>query len=303
MLDLDLLKTLVCVVDERSFSRAAERVHRTQSTVSQQIIKLEGKVGQALLVRDRTGRNVVPTESGEMLANYARRLLSLAHDAERALGRAPVPPTIRIGVPEDFDAVRMSAILSGFMASRSVALLETVSGLSAELRRKMEADEIDLALVKREPGAGPCVASWSERLVWVAGATARDHQDEMVPLALFPQGCLYRQRAIRGLELSGRPWRGAFGSHSLSGIQAAISSGLGVSVLPTTAVLSDHIVLGERHGFPKLAPTELALVASKPTLTDCEREFVKYLVGEIGTYARKKPSAGTRAHARRAPKA
>ena len=67
MLDLELLHTLVCVVDEGSFTRAAERVHRTQSTVSQQIRKLEDSVGQVLLVRDRSGQQVSATEHGELL--------------------------------------------------------------------------------------------------------------------------------------------------------------------------------------------------------------------------------------------
>ena len=53
MLDLELLRTLVCVVDEGSFTRAASRVHRTQSTVSQQVRKLEQAVGKTLLLRDR----------------------------------------------------------------------------------------------------------------------------------------------------------------------------------------------------------------------------------------------------------
>jgi DNA-binding transcriptional LysR family regulator len=298
MLDLDLLKTLICVVDERSFSRAAERVHRTQSTVSQQILKLEDRLGQTLLVRDRTGRSVVPTESGELLANYARRLLGLAQEAENALGKEAMPPIIRVGVPEDFDAIRMSTILSGFMAIKPDARLETVSGLSTELRRKLDCDEIDIALVKREPGAGACLASWPERLVWVTGARAIEPQDGVVRLALFPQGCLYRQRAVRALELIGRTWRVAFGSHSLSGIQAAVACGLGVTVLPTSAVLDHHVLLDERQGFPKLAPSELALVASTNVLTGEQREFVRFLVAEIGAQARARPSSkkrGTRA--------
>jgi len=299
MLDLDLLKTLVCVVDERSFSRAADRVHRTQSTVSQQILKLETRLGQALLRRDRTGKQVLPTESGELLANYARRLLAIAQEAEDALGRPASLPPVRIGVPEDFDAVRMSTILSGFIASHRGVRLETVSGMSTDLRRKLDAGEIDLALVKREPGAGECIASWPERLVWVSGAEGWLHEeagdDRVVPLALFPPGCIYRQRAVRTLEIAGRPWRVAFGSQSLTGIQAAISCGLGVTVLPTSAVLADHVLLGERHGFPKLAPSELALVAASLPLSGVQRDIAQYLVAEIGTHSR---AASTRARSR-----
>jgi len=299
MLDLELLKTLVCVVDERSFSRAADRVHRTQSTVSQQILKLEDRLGQALLVRDRTGKRVVPTEGGERLAHYARRLLAMAQEAEDALARPASPPPVRVGVPEDFDAVRMSTILSGFMASHPDVRLETVSGMSTDLRRRLDADEIDIALIKREPGAGECIASWPERLAWVAGARALRRDEGSVPLALFPEGCIYRQRAIRSLEMAGRTWRVAFGSQSLTGIQAAVSCGLGVTVLPMSAVIEGHALLGTRDGFPKLAPSELALVGSKRPLSALQREIAQHLVAEIGVHTgssstRKKRTAGRR---------
>jgi DNA-binding transcriptional LysR family regulator len=137
MLDLDLLNTLVCVVDEHSFTRASERVHRTQSTVSQQVRKLEGLVGRTLLLRDRVGNNVQPTEHGELLAQYARRLLALSQEAEDALASDMSMNPVRIGVPEDFDARRMSGMLSGFVKMQPAARLETVSGMSTDLRREL----------------------------------------------------------------------------------------------------------------------------------------------------------------------
>src|ERR1700741_946562 len=87
MLDLDLLKSFVSVVDAGGFTRAGERVHRTQSTVSQQILKLERAVGRPLLKRQRSGKGLAPTEEGEILLTYARRLLAIATEAEDVLFR------------------------------------------------------------------------------------------------------------------------------------------------------------------------------------------------------------------------
>jgi DNA-binding transcriptional LysR family regulator len=277
MLDLELLNTLVCVVEEGSFTRAGERVHRTQSTVSQQIRKLETLVGRALLLRDRTGSQVTATEHGEMLAHYARRLLTLSQEAQDMLAGDVKFAPVRIGVPEDFDARRMSAILSGFMRTQPEVRLETVSGMSTDLQRKLAAGEVELALVKREPGSSECLASWPESLVWVKGDGV-ELTDEPVPLALFPQGCIYRQRAIRALDKGNRRWRVAFGSQSLTGIQAAVSSGLGISVLPTTAVLAEHKVCED---MPALPPTELALVTAGGTLNVVQRALVEFLRAEI----------------------
>jgi DNA-binding transcriptional LysR family regulator len=281
MLDLELLNTLICVVDEGSFTRAAERVHRTQSTVSQQVRKLEEAVGRTLLSRDRAGNQVTPTEHGELLSQYARRLLALSQEAQDALASDVKLMPVRIGVPEDFDARRMSTMLSGFVKAKPGVRLETVAGMSTDLQRKLSSGEIEIALIKREPGSGECVASWPESLVWVRGDNAdvsEERTDEPIPLALFPQGCVYRQRAIRSLDKAHRRWRIAFGSQSLTGIQAAVSSGLGISVLPTTAVLPEHRLC---TGLPELPPTELALVTSGGVLNALQRSLVDFLRAEV----------------------
>ncbi|MGY4638568.1 LysR family transcriptional regulator [Pseudomonas sp. TE24901] len=279
MFDLELLQTLVCVVDEGSFTRAAERVHRTQSTVSQQIRKLEENVGQVLLVRDRSGQQVSPTEHGELLTHYARRLLNLSLEARDALNTEANVVPVRLGVPEDFDATRMASILSGFVRARPEARLETVSGMSTDLRRQLETGEIDIALVKREVGSGECHASWPEPLVWVCGA-GQDLRAETLPLALFPQGCIYRQRAIRTLDKARRSWRVAFGSHSLTGIQAAVTSGLGISILPKNAVLPSHRICTE---LPPVPPSELALVSGAERLSTTHRGLIECLRAELSS--------------------
>ncbi|ETK16107.1 MULTISPECIES: LysR family transcriptional regulator [Pseudomonas] len=277
MFDLELLHTLVCVVDEGSFTRAAERVHRTQSTVSQQIRKLEESVGQVLLVRDRSGQQVSATEHGELLTHYARRLLNLSREARDALDTEASVVPVRLGVPEDFDATRMASMLSGFVRARPEARLETVSGMSTDLRRQLESGEIDIALVKREAGSGECHASWPEPLVWVCGQ-GQDMQLDTLPLALFPQGCIYRQRAIRTLDKARRSWRVAFGSHSLTGIQAAVTSGLGISILPKSAVLPSHRICSE---LPPVPPSELALVSGAERLSATHRGLIECLREEI----------------------
>ena len=273
MLDLELLKTFVCVIDEGSFTRAAERVHRTQSTVSQQIRKLEEVLGQPLLLRDRTGSQLSLTEHGAVLLPYARRLLALASEAEEALLSEVSLESLRLGVPEDFDALRMTSILAGFSHARPGVRLETVSGMSIDLRHKLAIGDIDIALVKREPGAGPSLASWPEELVWVKGKGVELGQ-EAVPLALFPQGCIYRQRAIRALDSIQRRWRLAFGSHSLTGIQAAVAGGLGVSILPASAVLPQHVICRD---LPAVPPSEMALLGTGATLNAAQLALVGYL--------------------------
>ena len=281
MLDLELLRTLVCVVDEGSFTRAAGRVHRTQSTVSQQVRKLEQMVGKTLLLRDRTGNQVAATEDGELMLTYARKLLAMADEAELVLLAPRGAQVIRLGVPEDFDVSRLTALLAGFAASHPDIRLETGSGMSTDLKAKLAAGELDLALIKREPGDGPCLAAWPERLVWVGDKRLLQGQDA-VPLVLFPQGCIYRKRMIYALESAGRPWRAAYHSQSLAGVQAAVAAGLGVSLLPAFACLPEHGVLGPAQGLAEAPQTELAIVGDARAAKQAQAHLVTVLKQAVG---------------------
>ena len=82
-MDLFQLETFLAVAEERSFSRAAARLHRTQPAVSQSIAKLEAELGEVLL--DRSSRDGTLTDAGEVLREYAQKLLNLRGEAAGAL--------------------------------------------------------------------------------------------------------------------------------------------------------------------------------------------------------------------------
>jgi DNA-binding transcriptional LysR family regulator len=261
MLDLELLRSFVSVVDSGGFTRAGERVHRTQSTVSQQIKRLEDDLGQPLL--NRTAKDVTPTEAGERLLSYARRLLSLAEEARDVLSRPGNEGAIRLGVPEDFAAYRLTKLLASFSRSRPGLRLDVRVDQSTYLRRDLERGELDLALFKRGAGEKGGIAVWPERVHWVTSKTHPiDAEIRSVPLIGFPTGCLYRARAIHAIESAGRAWHMAYTSSSLTGIQAAVAAGLGLSILSEIAIQADHRVLTAKDGFAPIDKTEVALVAS-----------------------------------------
>ncbi|MBW8909823.1 MAG: LysR family transcriptional regulator [Mesorhizobium sp.] len=290
-LELDLLRAFVAVVDTGGFTRAAERVHLTQSTISQQIKRLEENVGHSLLIRDRSMGGAQVTEEGELLLGYARRLLAISAEAEQALRRPTAPKTVRLGLPEDFAGRRLIELLSGFSSASPHLRLDTVSGWSFELRRLLDNGDIDLALVKREPSDAHCLGRWPEALVWVAGMSGELDADP-VPLAMFPQGCIYRQRATRAIEATGRMWRIAYTSQGLIGVQAAVASGVGISLLPMDAVLAEHRRLTPADGFPEQSPSELALIARSPRLDAPARALADFLVRNVGSIQQGTPSDG-----------
>jgi DNA-binding transcriptional LysR family regulator len=179
------------------------------------------------------------------------------------VARPVIDGVVRLGIPEDFAAYRLTELLSGFVRSRPTLRLDVRSGLSMGHKQALERGELDLALFKRNAGEGDAIASWPEKLQWV---TSRKHPVDLsrdpVPLAVAEQGCLYRNRLIHSIEAAGRTWHIAYTSPNLSGIQAAVSAGLGVSILPDVAILPEHRVIEPTHGFPPITNTELALVAA-----------------------------------------
>jgi DNA-binding transcriptional LysR family regulator len=261
MFDLELLRSFVSVVDAGGFTRAGERVHRTQSTVSQQIKRLEDDVGRPLL--DRSGRDVTPTEAGERLLSYARRLLSLAEEARDVMARPGSEGAVRLGIPEDFAAYRLTELLAAFSRSHPGLRLDVRADQSVYLRRDLERGELDLALLKRGAHEKGGIACWPERVHWVTSKSHPiDPKMSPVPLIGFPAGCLYRTGAIHAIESAGRAWYMAYTSSSLPGIQAAVAAGLGLSILSEMAIQSDHRVLTAKDGFAPIDKTEVALVAS-----------------------------------------
>src|SRR5712691_43766 len=256
MLDLELLRSFVSVVDSAVFNQAGERVHRTQSTISQQIKRLEDDIGQPLL--NRTGKSVTPTEAGERLLSYARRLLALAEEARDVLARPTNEGAVRLGIPEDFAAYRLAKLLASCSRSRPGLRLDVRADQSVFLRR-----DLDLALLKRNAGEKGGIAVWPERVHWVTSKSRPvDTTSGSVPLIGFPPGCLYRARAIHALESAGRAWHMAYASSGLAGIQAAVAAGLGLSILSEMSIQADHRTLTAKDGFAPIDKTEVALMAS-----------------------------------------
>ena len=209
MLDLELLRSFVSVVDAGGFTRAGERVHRTQSTVSQQIKRLEDDVGQPLL--EPHGKDVTPTEAGERLLSYARRLLSLAEEARDVMARPGSEGAVRLGIPEDFAAYRLAKLLAAFSRSHPGLRLDVRADQSTYLRRDLERGELDLALFKRAAGEKGGIAVWPERVHWVTskshprdtnvglGAADRFSRRLPVPRARDPCARKRRPRLAHGL--------------------------------------------------------------------------------------------------------
>ncbi|MBM0168464.1 LysR family transcriptional regulator [Altererythrobacter sp. C41] len=250
MLDPRLLRAFVAIVDTRSFTQAADRLHSTQSTVSQQLARLEQAVGQVLV--DRAARPVRVTASGERLLGYARRILALQHEAETLLADRAGTAAIRIGVPEDIVTLSMSRILARFAEQHREVRLDVTTGLSRDLDRRFRAGEFDIVVVKEASASPDNRATFPEAIGWFESADHAPVWVDPMPLVTFPPGGLYREAMFERVERDRRRWYVAFTATSLGSILTAVEAGIGLSLLPKGAAI-DHKIR-PYAGFGEEAP-------------------------------------------------
>jgi DNA-binding transcriptional LysR family regulator len=269
-LDIDLLRTFVLIVEARSFSRAADRLLRNQSTISVQLKRLEEAVGRKLL--DRSPHGVKLTGEGEMLLAYALRILALNDEVVARVSEPQLAGHVRLGTPEDFATTYLPGVLAEFAKSHPLVSLEVRCDLTLHLTERFRAGEFDIVLVKREPASkDDGVRVWREPLEWVAGeGFAVPPSGESLPLVVSPEPCVYRKRATVALERARRPWRVSYTCASLAGAQAAVRAGLGVTVLPKDMAPEGLMVI-EAGGLPDLHDTEIALLTASPLPKPAER--------------------------------
>jgi DNA-binding transcriptional LysR family regulator len=241
MLDPRLLRAFVAIADAGSFTQAAKRLNMTQSTISQQLARLEGAVGHILV--DRDTRPIRATATGERLLGYARRILALQHEAETALGDPAGTAPVRIGVPEDIVNRTMAEVFGGFAKGNRTVRLDVTAGLSRDLARRYRAGEFDIVVVKETAAEPDYRASFPEPMAWFESADRQFDADwlDPIPLVAFPPGGLYREAMFERIEREQRRWYIAFSGSSLRNVLVGVEAGLGLSLLPCS-VTSGHRV-------------------------------------------------------------
>lgn len=256
-LDTMTLQSFIAVAETGSFTKAAERVGRTQSAISQQMTKLEQMLEKSLFIR---GRNFSLTSEGEIFLGYARKIFALHREAVDRFRQPELEGTVRFGVPEDFASVYLSDVLADFIRIHPRIQLTVECDLTLNLFERFRDRNLDLVLVKmNRPEDFPNGHDvWSEPLVWVGDASVLS-EDKPVSLVLSPKPCVYRARALNALEDARRPWQVVFSSASFAGTIAAAKAGMGITVLPRTMVPQNLSII-EPPLLPKLSDTHVSLL-------------------------------------------
>lgn len=276
----DLLRTFSTVNDLGSITRAAETLGRSQPAISLQLQRLEDLLEISLF--NRSGRKITLTEEGEILRGYAKQILALNDEVISRLKTPKVGGVVRVGLPNDFAVSLLPTILGGFTSAHDGITLEVDCGISRDLIQSVDKNEYDVVIALCSDTPSPSLAkTWSDRLAWVGNGDAALLSQDTLPLIVYPQGCIYRQRSVDALNRAGKKWRISYSSPSQSGIEAAVKAGLGLTVLSEKTVPDSLDVVPVENGYPGLADVEVGLFYRQGDLSEAGLRLVNYITASM----------------------
>ncbi len=263
-MELHQLRYFVAIAETENFTRAAERSHVSQPSLSQQILKLESEVGHKLF--HRLGRKAVLTEAGVAFLDRARRILFEVENAAKELGDHPsMGRRITVGAVQTVMPYLMSPFIAALHESHPNLLIDAREDFRANLVRAVVEGELDLAVVplpvkEHRISVEPLL---TEPLLLVVGkkhpiATRSEISisdlSEETFVSLGDSSALASQiRAFFG-DQKFQP-RIGFRCAQVATLKQFVSMGLGISLLPQLARLPD-----DRDSL-----TYLRLTGSEPT--------------------------------------
>lgn len=262
LLDTDLLRAFVAVAETGSFTAAADVVGRSQSAVSQKVIRLEELLGRSVFAR--TSRSLRLTPDGERLLLVARQMLALNDDFMRSLRQPSEIGTLRLGISENLVPTQLPRLLSRFFGLHPSVHLELSTGISGELLDRYRDGKLDavVALSQPEAPARGGRVLWREPLVWIAATDFEPDPAQPVRLVVMRQPCTYRAAMTDALDRVRREWVTACTASSLAGLQAALTAGMGVTALGES-FLHDGVRILRGDRWPPLPVAEMAVLGEE----------------------------------------
>lgn len=279
LIDIDQLRTLIAIVETGSFTKAADIVHKTQSAVSMQMKRLEERLDRPVFVRD--GRASKLTEDGERLLDYARRIVKLNLEALAVFSDAELTGRARLGVPDDYADRYLPEIMARFSRAYPSVELTVICEPSVDLLERIDANDLDLAIITTTESQRPVETFRRERLLWVTSNRHPTHREDPLPLALGRPSCGWRRIALECLETTRRPHRILYTSSNAGAVAAAVLAGLAVSVLPESGLRPGMRVLNPADGFPELPFCRIGLVRNQHETSALADALAEHIVSSL----------------------
>jgi DNA-binding transcriptional LysR family regulator len=252
-MELSQLEVFLAVARERRFSRAAEKLYRTQSAVSQTIHKLEQELGEALL--DRSSREGVLTDAGKVLYEYAEKLINLRSEAAESLTELrELQKGKLIIAANEFTALYLLAVLAEFRRLHPMIKITVERALGSHIPDDVLRYKVEFGVLSYEPQepALHSVVVYLDELVFVVPprhplASASEISIRQLGAESFVAHTVsspYREKVIQLFKTHKTPLHMDLELPTLQAIKQFVAMGNGVAFVPEISVETE-IARGE----------------------------------------------------------
>ncbi len=273
----ELYEAFVTVVDVGGFTAAAERLHCSQTTVSQRVRRFEELLGRRLF--RRSTRVVELTPAGEALLPCAQYLLRLHKEAVDVVTGAE-PEALRFGVPDRYAEFVMPLVVKTAWHDTGTDPV-VACHRSPVLAEMVQQGRLDAAMLTRCPGtpAGRFVAR--ERMVWAGHPDFRWSEDKPLPLAVAPENCPYRCLALGALEEKNVPYAVVHTGENGWALEQAVQQRRAVMPIPAPRIGQGLLDVGAALGLPEPGHADIELHLGELTAERLGSEFEEVLVDRL----------------------
>jgi DNA-binding transcriptional LysR family regulator len=284
-MDLFQLETFLAVAEERSFSRAAARLHRTQPAVSQVIAKLEAELGETLLERS-SGKL---TDAGEVLSDYAEKMLNLRKDAGAALIDLRSLHTGRLNLAaNEYTCLYLLPVLDAFRRENPGIKVAVQRALASRIADEVLSHSVEMGVVSFRPDDPQVLSTvvYRDALVCIVSPDhplAKPRRASIARLGREPfvahnVPSPLRQKVIAAFQRHKTPLQMEVELPSLEAIKRFVQRGNGVALVPGLTVeyeLNSGALIAV--DVPELqVERKLRLVYRRPSaLSHAGREFLR----------------------------
>jgi DNA-binding transcriptional LysR family regulator len=225
---MDLLRTFIAVTDLRSFTRAAQALGVTQPAVSAQIKRLQMLLGAELF--DKSAPGVTLTAKGEIIVNYARRVLALNDQMLDVTSHGGPVARLRIGLAMDYFEGPILQTLAEFRKSHPELRMQISAEPSASLLRDLRRGDYDLVVAASDSEQTDTSSRrWTESSAWGAASASVMQSEGPIPLLVVGENSLSRRLSVSALERAGQDYQIVYVGGSFAGMVRAAQAGLGVA--------------------------------------------------------------------------
>jgi DNA-binding transcriptional LysR family regulator len=281
----EMLRTLVAVVDHKSFTKAALSLGVTQPAVSAQIKRLQIVLGVDLFAKDVAG--IVLTQSGDEVVTYARRLLSLNDQIVKIAAPEPNEAPIKLGATGDYFSPLLPEALGKFRQRWPGRKFSLSHAPCAQLLQQLRAGDIDVVVsFSPEKPERDARYHWTEELTWVRGRIMPEPLPDIVPLVARDEHWMNQGLAIAALEKIGRGYEFTFKAPTILGLLSAVRNGFGIMPFVRRRLGTIDLVIVEDPTLPPLPDVVCSISVREIVNSEIFDDLARAIADVV------KPSAG-----------